>query len=150
MKGRTRYGLIFCTIVLLNSCIENVTSPIPDYPVNLQLNLMTEYTAFRNSYGEVLIFDKRIKETDRIGFGGILVCTNYEGKYMAFDLACPYEAKQDVRVTTEGLEAVCETCGSKFNIYTDEFAYPVEGSSKQGLKKYKTTLTANGILRVYN
>ena len=149
MKFRHSYRFIFCTALLLNSCIENVTSPIPDFPVNLNLNLMTEYPSFRGSYGEMLVFDKRIRETDRIGFGGVLVCTNYEGKYLAFDLACPHEAKQDIRVKVDGLEAVCEKCGSHFDIYTSEFALPNNGPSKHGLKKYRTAMTANGILRVY-
>ena len=91
-----------------------------------------------------------LKETDRIGFGGILVCTTYEAKYLAFDLACPYEVKQDVRVKVDGMFAVCEKCGSKFNIYDDEFAYPVEGPAKHGLKKYKTTLTPSGSLQIYH
>jgi len=150
MKRRIKYSLFFCAVLLLSSCIEKITSTIPDYPVRLNLNLMTEYTTFRGSFGETLVFDRRIKETDRIGFGGILVCTNYEGKYLAFDLACPYEAKQNVRVKVDGFFADCEECGARFDIYTSEFAFPVEGPTKQGLKKYKTALSPNGILQIYH
>jgi hypothetical protein len=149
MKRRIKCGLFLCAVLLLSSCIENTTSTIPDYPVRLNLNLMTEYAIFRNSTGESLVFEERIKEMDRIGFGGILVCTNYEGKYLAFDLACPYEAKQNVRVKVDGLFADCEECGARFDIYTSEFAFPVKGPTKQGLKKYKTALTPAGILQIY-
>ena len=150
MKRRIKYGLFFCAVLLLSSCIENVTSTIPDYPVRLNLNLLTEYAIFRNSTGESLVFEERIKETDRIGFGGVLVCTNYEGKYLAFDLACPYEAKQDVRVEVDGFFVECKECGSRFNFYTSDFALPDKGPSKQGLKKYKTALSPNGILQIYH
>ena len=149
MKRRIKYSLFLCAVLLLSSCSENTTSTIPDHPVRLQLDLRGEYNMLLGSFGASLVFDKRIKETDRIGFGGVLVCTNYEGKYLAFDLACPYEAKQNVRVKVDGFYAVCDECGSQFDIYTSEFAFPDKGPSKQGLKKYKTALSPNGILQVY-
>ena len=150
IKKCLTYILFPCFAIFIpDSCSHNAESSIPDYPVDLQLDLNGEYATFRNSYGGILIFDKRKKEKDKIGFGGILVCTNYEGKYLAFDLACPYEAKSNIRVEIDGLSALCRKCGSGFDIYTGEFAHPQKGPAKQGLKKYRTQLSSSGILMVY-
>lgn len=153
MKNKTvKYSVLLSILFFTTGCGETVVSTIPDYPVNFEMNLVTEYNTF-NSPGQVHYFDKRRKETDRIGYGGLIVCVNYEGRYMAFDLACPYEAKSDVRAypDAEGsaLTATCSKCGSTFNIYDDEYARPQSGPATQGLKKYQTAITSSGILRIY-
>ncbi|MDR2854225.1 MAG: hypothetical protein LBV31_02840, partial [Prevotellaceae bacterium] len=115
MKKIFRF-LIFLPIFFA-SCEEEQISPIPNYPVRLELDLLGEYNTFKGSVGQQLIFVERKKETDRIGFGGILVCTISTGEYCAFDLACPVEVKADVRVRPDGLFAVCDKCGSTYDIW---------------------------------
>ena len=144
MKILTTYiGLLAALIALLTSCNENAISSIPDWPVSLQLNLTAEYPTFKNSVNQHLLFETRVKETDRVGYGGILVYTGFDEQYYAWDMACPYEADKSIKVYPNGVgEAVCEKCGSIFNI-SYGFGFPTEGPSKQALKKYRTSLSGD-------
>lgn len=58
---------------------------------------------------------------DRTGYGGILLVTDVLGDVLAYDMACPYEARPTVRVDVpEGeLYAECPTCGSIYDIFTN-------------------------------
>lgn len=132
--------------LLLASCNDNIRSSIPDYPVYLDLNLTTTYPTFKNNINESLIFKQRIFETDRIGFGGILVYVGFDGNYYAFDMACPYEAKQTVRVYPNDVgQAVCEKCGSVFDIGYG-IGNPSSGPAKEVLKRYRTSLSGDNLI----
>lgn len=134
-------------------CKDNVQSPIPNYPVYLELNLTSTYPTFRNSVNQFLEFKTREKlpETSSIGFGGIIV---YSGsslddygntQYYAFDMACPYEIKRDVKVypDTNGLShVICEKCGSVFDVSFGSGG-PISGPAKDFLKRYKTSLSGD-------
>lgn len=121
-------------------CNDNVLSSIPDFPVYLELNLTSTYPTFRNSYNKSLLFKKPVLATDRIGYGGILVYTGLDGKYYAFDMSCPYEAKQSILVyPNDKGQVVCEGCGSVFDIGYG-IGNPSSGKAKETLKRYKTSL----------
>ena len=139
------------------SCDDNYVSSIPSYPVSLQINLSVgKYVTFRNSTNEYLLFEKRIIETDRVGFGGILVYSGISlddgGNtiYYAFDMACPYEAKSNIKVypVKDALGKVkCDECGSVYDVGFG-LGNPVEGPSKEILKRYKTSLSSD-VLYIY-
>ncbi|MDR3653870.1 MAG: hypothetical protein P4L34_12985 [Paludibacter sp.] len=146
MRFLRKYYL-FTTFLALSftSCYDNVQSSIPDFPVYLELNLISTYPTFLNSTLHCLTFEtlSGLPITDRIGYGGILVCTGFEGEYTAYDMACPYEAKRNIRVHPNGIgQAVCDSCGSVFDIGYG-FGSPISGKAKQPLKRYKTTLSSN-------
>ena len=149
MKHLIKY--CFIIILLLGSltgCNDNIQSSIPDFPVYLELNLITTYPNFRSPL-QYQTFETMsgLSIISRIGFGGILVCTGFDNEYSAYDMACPYEAKQKIRVHPNGLgQAVCDSCGSVFDIGYG-FGSPISGKAKQTLKQYKTTLS-NDILYV--
>ena len=135
-------------------CYDNVQSSIPDLPVSLQLNLTTTYPTFKNSSNQYLLFEKRYLETDRIGYGGILVCTGValddygNSTYFAFDMACPYEADKDVKVYPDENslgKVVCEKCGSVFDVGYG-FGNPLSGPAKETLKKYRTTISGDYLI----
>lgn len=65
---------------------------------------------------------------DRTGFGGILLVTDVIGETLAFDLACPYECRANVRVEVpQGeLYAQCPECGSTYDVFTN-FGKPRSG-----------------------
>jgi len=127
-------------------CNDNVISSIPDFPVYLQLNLTTTYPTFRNSYNKFLLFKQGVVVTDRVGYGGILVYTGLDGGYYAFDMACPYEAKQNIRVYPNDIgQAICEGCGSVFEIAYG-IGYPSKGAAKEALKRYKATLSGDNLI----
>jgi hypothetical protein len=127
-------------------CNENVISSIPDFPVYLQLNLTTTYPTFRNSYNKFLLFKQGVFVTDHVGYGGILVYTGLDGGYYAFDMACPYEAKQNIRVYPNDVgQAICEGCGSVYEIGYG-IGYPSKGVAKEALKRYKATLSGDNLI----
>lgn len=144
MKSLFKYFLSIALLALcFASCNDNVQSSIPDYPVNLQLNLTSTYPTFRNSYNKSLIFLKGVSITDRVGFGGILVYTGFDGTYYAFDMACPYEAKSTIRVYPNDIgQAICEKCGSVFSLGYG-IGDPQSGPAKETLKRYQASLSGD-------
>ena len=135
--------LLFLIPTAFSSCYDNVISSIPDYPVRLQLNLTTTYPTFKNSVNQYLLFEKRIFETDMIGFGGILVYTGFDGEYYAFDMACPYESKSTIKVFPNDVgQAVCKECGSVYDIGYG-IGNPSSGPADEVLKRYKTSISGD-------
>jgi|GEM_PF-1059419 len=151
LTGKTYYLRAYATNKVgteYGNQITLQTSKIPNFPVSLELNLTTTYPNFRNSYNHYLTFTKPITVTDRIGFGGILVYTGFDGEYYAFDMSCPYEAKSNIRIYPNDLgQAVCEGCGTVFDIGYG-IGNPSSGKAKEELKRYKTTLSGD-ILYIY-
>lgn len=75
------------------------------------------------------------------GFGGVLLLCDIMNNPRAYDMACPYEAKNNVKiyVDKEKLQAVCPKCGSRFDIY-DNPGYPLSGPAAEkryGLQQYR-------------
>lgn len=114
----------------------------------MRLDLTTApYSNLKYASNQYLIFEKpRYNElSDRVGFGGILLYAGFDENYYAFDLACPYEADSSVKIKPNELgQAVCETCGSVYDI-SYGIGNPVEGPSKEALKRYKTSLQGDYI-----
>jgi len=142
MKPLYRYLVLFLALPFAG-CNDNIQSSIPDYPVYLELNLTSTYPTFRNSYNKSLTFIKGVTLTDRVGYGGILAYTGFDGSYYAFDMACPYEAKQSIRVHPNDIgQAVCEKCGSVFDIGYG-IGNPSSGPAKEVLKRYHASLSGD-------
>lgn len=77
---------------------------------------------------------------DQTGYGGLLLAMDAMGNLVVYDLACPYEARADVRinVASGATYAECPDCGSTYEIYTN-FGLPISGpSAREGyaLKRY--------------
>jgi nitrite reductase/ring-hydroxylating ferredoxin subunit len=129
------------------SCDDTYKSSIPDYPVHLELNLAAEYSTFRNSTNKSFTFIRGITpgipETNYTGFGGILVYSGFDGQYYAFDMSCPYEAKQNIRVHPNDIgQAICDSCKTVFNIGYG-IGDPASGPAKETLRRYKTNLSGD-------
>lgn len=80
------------------------------------------------------------KAVDATGYGGLLLVTDALGNPVAYDLACPYEAKPDVRIRVEDDEIIarCPKCGSTFDIITN-YGNPRSGPAAErayALKRY--------------
>lgn len=147
----------YCLLSLLlafqfASCNDSIKSSIPDYPVSLDLNLTSTYPIFKNSVNDFLSFKTIVglPVTSRIGFGGIIVCTSGfddsgNSLYFAFDMACPFEVKNNIRVypDTTGLSrVVCEKCGSVFDVSYGNGS-PISGPAKETLKRYRTNFVGD-------
>lgn len=79
-----------------------------------------------------------------------MVFRSFDDNFVAFDMACPYEIKRDVRVAVDmsGV-AVCSVCGSKFDV-----GYGTGMPSRRNLQNIRCGVTKyirNGTdkLRIY-
>lgn len=131
------------------SCDETFISTIPDYPVYLELNLTASYPTF-SSPNQSLTFETPIKATDRLGYGGIVVYIDFEGEYRAFDMACPNEAKTDIRVYPNDLgQLVCEECSSVYDI-SYGIGNPIEGPAYEQTYEAEKGEEKKIFLKAYN
>lgn len=151
-----KYHLLIGLLALqFVSCDDTYKSSIPDFPVQLELNLTSTYPTFKNSHLHYILFTNRINVTDRIGYGGILVFTGFDGSYYAFDMSCPYEANKDILVYPDSIkkdsgkeyvsnsfQVNCEKCGSVFDI-SYGIGNPTSGPAKETLRRYKTNLSGD-------
>ncbi|MDR1563298.1 MAG: zinc ribbon domain-containing protein [Dysgonamonadaceae bacterium] len=139
--------LTLLLVSLAAACDDEYNSPIPHYDVRLELNLNT----LDNDLIPVLaakVFTAPRTSLDRLGYGGLLIIngigsgTDFSGiNLYAYDLACPNEAKPNIRVVpdSDGLRAVCPHCGAVFSI-----AYGTgnpESGAKHFLRAYKVYKT---------
>ena len=88
------------------------------------------------------------------GFGGVLLVTDIQNYPLAYDLACPVEKSQKVRVEfdSESLLARCPVCHSEYNV-CEFFGSPVSGEAyrkKWKLRQYKALPSAEGGYRIVN
>ena len=158
MKSRIRnIVVVTMTCLFIAGCDDTYISSIPDYPVSLQLNLyVNPYNTIKENPNHYLIFDSKSPNYGgvyAIGYGGVLVYCGFDYNYYAFDLSCPYEHKQEIKVKPNDLgQAVCEKCGTVFDI-----GYGVGNPSKrirpnlpdttalakEVLKRYRTSMQNN-------
>lgn len=82
-------------------------------------------------------------DLDRTGYGGLLLVNDVMGNSLAYDLACPVEARPLVRlhVPSGQVYAECEMCGSTYEIFTN-YGMPRSGPAADkgyALKRYSVT-----------
>lgn len=114
--------LLVCLAVLLLtiSCGEKEEPRIPYRPVNLELHLADRDKALVGLNTHKL-YTAKVSATDKLGYGGVLVYHTVFDDFVAYDLACPYEANASTRVAVdeeEDLYVVCPACGSKYELTT--------------------------------
>lgn len=153
-----RYFLtLLLAVVTLSACESIDDERIPPSAVRLEFASVGEW----NTYGVAATPDYRMfikskniptnypyTSLSYTGFGGILLVCDVNNVPKAFDLACPVERKNDVRVTvdTENLCAKCPKCGSTFDIYSLG-GYPLSGKAADqrfGLQQYTVTPNNTG------
>lgn len=96
------------------------------------------------------------KVNSATGFGGIMLIggmdpyTTETNIPLAYDLACPVECRQDIRVYVDeaSYEAVCPVCGSRYDVTMAGGAPTggpaLTGKHKYALKKYNCIPTQTG------
>lgn len=134
--------LIILFVVTLFSCDNDDNNNIYGYPVDFRVNIQS----FDNDLAGALstkTFTAPRTNGPYIGYGGLLVIrsayprvgTNVLDLY-AFDLACPFEKRRDIRVVANADgKAKCEHCGSLFNLL-DAKNNIVSGPAKDPLISY--------------
>lgn len=146
--------------ISLSSCHEVRDDRIPQMPVNIALTDVGLWNTYGvTGYGLYRCFSLQASPTEpagfpwladsRTGFAGVLLIGGmdpYSGQTnapLAYDLACPVERRQDVRVyvSDDTFEAICPVCGSHYDVCMAGGA-PVSGPAaaknhRYALKRYK-------------
>lgn len=147
MKKTTTYPL-FVLCLLFPACKDTTfKSSVPNYPVYLQLNILAEYPHFLNAPADkYLIFKHQRYPTDALGYAGLLVQRDMDGRFRAYDLACPHCLNRERTIEPDGLFAVCPICGEAYDL-SYGLAIPTKGKSKEALRQY-TAHYYNGYLTI--
>ncbi|MCI9284836.1 MAG: hypothetical protein HFJ91_03330 [Muribaculaceae bacterium] len=85
---------------------------------------------------------------DRTGYGGLLLVADVLGDLHAYDLACPYEARPEIRLfIPEGeLYAECPVCGSTYEVFSNG-GMPRSGpAADRGYALQRYSVTSGGAL----
>lgn len=132
--------------VALTAC-ENLNrkSPIPDTPVAMELVLLRDAPEL-NTIGNYKIYTMPPFLYQYIGYGGILLFHDFNDEISAFDLACPHEAQNTIRVDSlaDGGIVTCRHCLTSYDI-SYGIGHPIKGVSKHALRKYKVRYAGNTI-----
>ncbi len=142
--------LLIAITTLLTACDTVDDSRLPATEVHISFYTIGDW----EKYGVTGAMDyKRFIKSERVpsdfpftaltytGYGGILLVSDVLGNYLAYDLACPYEARYDVRLTVNKQTnyAECPKCGSAYDVFLNQ-GTPVSGPALDkgfGLTRYK-------------
>jgi len=119
MKKKLNFVVLTVLLAAFFSCSDD-RNPIPSSRVYLKLDLTFKDKELKTIPSYKIYTTKNINTANResVGFGGVLVVHTYLDEYKAFDIACPYEAKQSVTVSVdeEIRYAVCPVCNTSYDI----------------------------------
>lgn len=146
--------LLMALLSAVSSCNQVDDDRIPSLPVYINLSgagMWNSYGVsgvgisrnFINWQGVVSPSGFPFNANTYVGFGGVLLIggidpfTSDPNVPLAYDLSCPVECSQTVRVAIDqdNLEAVCPVCGSHYNVVTAGGS-PVAGPALTGKYKY--------------
>lgn len=163
IMGRKGLILLLCAAGLA-SCESDSPGHFPSMPVTISLDdpgLWNTYGV--SALGQTRSFIKANRQpsgfayTDATytGLGGVLLICGIDGLSgqtgvpLAYDLSCPVECKADVRVAVDPatFEAICQKCGSHYNVY-DAGGATISGKAAEekirGLQRYSCLPAATG------
>lgn len=119
--------------------VEEKDSAIPQARVNLRVTALADYAHLRSigNYMDFSLGDGKLYPTNTyLGFGGLIVFRNFDGKIMCVDKSCPVERDRYVQVTMDHkLHATCKMCGSEYDLSWG-LCVPISGPAKEPLKIY--------------
>ena len=148
---------VITLVMAVTSCHTVDNDRIPPAPVYLTFQSVAEW----NLYGtpsatswclfvknEHIPSDFSYTAVSQTGYGGVLLCGDIFGAPVAYDVACPVEARADVRVTvdSEALVAKCPVCGSTYDVFSN-YGSPLSGRAASlcyGLQRYYVGAGAAG------
>lgn len=155
---RLRHAILsILAFVTLTGCDSVDDDRIPSYPVSLTFENIGnwelygisgagQYRSFIYTNTERIPADYPFKGLDRTGFGGLLLICDPNGEYLAYDLACPVEVKNDIRIYVDSDNSLagiakCPKCQSTYNLFS--YGAPASGEAlkkKYGLQRYHVSV----------
>lgn len=140
-------------LILFFACTDDYDNPIPSYPVYIEVDFQTPRDKDLKGTPSFCVYTpKNKKARESIGFGGVLVVNTIYNEYKAFDLSCPNETNRNVIVEVQDdLNAVCPTCGSKFEVILNSSSgICIGGATKYSLRSYYVIRNGNNGMYVRN
>ncbi|EOA59752.1 hypothetical protein HMPREF1214_01001 [Bacteroides sp. HPS0048] len=146
------YKMIVSVVLLLSmvSCGDTYQSDIPNKRVDMKINLLqSPYFKIDNS-PYFLEVKQPSKYDEYVGYSGLIIGYSVLNGFCAYDLCCPIEAQQNVRVSIqkENWKAVCAKCGSEYDLMNGGVL--TKGEKGAYLKSYKAEKTGEYTLYVHN
>jgi len=151
MRLKCPVAAVIAIGLVVAACHHIKNDRLPPVPVNLVFYTVSDWDLYGtpgalSSKEFVKTPELRIPEDypytalNQTGFGGILLVGDIYGAPVAYDMACPVEMKSDVRIHVdhETNKAVCDRCGSVFDVFTN-YGYPLSGPAAEsgwGLTRY--------------
>lgn len=124
-------------LLLLCGC-EKYRNDVPSYPVYIDLDILGEFPHFVPDNGfRTMTFTERRFETEAIGYAGVLVWVDMQGRYNAADLCCPVCLERKP-VEVDGIFSRCPRCGEEFDL-SYGLATPMHGISRYPLRKFNVS-----------
>ncbi len=157
-SSMSRYISITALIAMLftaSGCDNFDNRRIPARNIRIEINTAQWSVYGVHSYMEWKTFIRNIspkgyvwKAGNYAGYGGVLLVCGLENQLLAYDMACPVECAENIRITvdeTAGI-AICPKCGSTYDVFNG-FGQPLSGSAyekKYGLTTYLVMPTSSG------
>lgn len=145
MKKKVVGIIVFVIFTSLFSCNnKNVSSPVPNIPFDITLNLtLPLYEPLLHPMGGIVFVNG--------GSKGIAILRVSTDQFVVYDRHCPYQIEDGCVVNEDPdniavlIDGTC--CSSRFNMING--GLPDNGPAVVGLKSYKYNYNGS-ILRVYN
>lgn len=149
--------IAFVGAVALAGCDHVDNKRIPPAAVHVPFNTVGDWHRYGVAgAGQYKYFIKADREPadypytalSHTGFGGILLISDIFGNPKAYDLACPVEARSDVRIrmVADEMIAECPVCHSTYDVVTN-YGNPLAGKAAvegYGLCIYNVLAGLNG------
>lgn len=150
MKKFISYVLLIVAAVTLYGCDKVDNNALPGYTVRLNLGDYARWSTYGVAgAGQYRVFNREKQIPSNFpydvntytGYGGLLLMMGIDMVPMAYDMACPIEARPTtvISIDDSNFEAVCPDCKSRFNVLTGDGG-PISGMAlnhKKGLTKYR-------------
>lgn len=161
-------SLLFLVCAVLSGCKHLDDDRIPYVPVLIEFSTVgvwDQYGVSGAAQNKEFLLSNRatlnkpagfpFNANSATGFGGVMLVTDYDGQYQAYDMACPVECRSNIRIVPVDNSgkpcAECPECHSKYDIY--RWGGPISGPAARkgngyGLTRYRVLPGASGIYMV--
>lgn len=146
------YKVIVAVVLLLGmvSCGDTYQSDIPNMRVRMEIDLLQSPYFKINESTYFLEVKQPSKYNEYVGYSGLIIGYTVLNGFCVYDLCCPIEAQQNVRVSIqkESWKAVCSQCGSEYDLMNNGVL--TKGEKGAYLKPYKAEKTGEYSLYIHN
>ncbi|MBO7427127.1 MAG: hypothetical protein J6U08_00265 [Paludibacteraceae bacterium] len=148
MKRCFIYFSLVLSAVILFSCRDDETL-VPNSEVYVKTRT-SEYNELRTpNHAVAYEYDGLYPSNFKLGYGGVAIFRDLEGKLGCCDLACPNDRSRMNPLQISMPFATCPLCGSKFDLSYGA-GNPVGGQSKTPLRMYHNIRDTGEYITVIN